>query len=1213
MKRTLTIIAVAIAILLINLYSVSATSITPDLATEMNKAASTDLLRINIRMLQQFDASEFETLKQSMTREQRRVFFVNELKSFANQMQQPVLSELNSLSLAGQASNIQPLWIANVINCYATPAAIEQLALRSDIGRIDIDEERLLISPIDVVEVGETQSREITYNVSIMNVPEVWDMGITGEGVVVAVLDTGVNYNHVDLADNMWTHPDFPFHGWNFTNNTNNPMDFQGHGTHCAGTVAGNGTAGSQTGMAPNAKIMALQVLNSSGNGTESGVWAAIQFGVEYGADVLSLSLGWAHAWNPDRSTWRTAMNNALEAGVVASVAVGNEGNQQGTYPIPSNVRTPGDCPAPWRHPEQPDSGSRSAVVSVGATNSVDAIANFSSRGPVTWQNISPFNDYPYTPGAGLIVPDVVAPGVNVKSCSHSNTSGYTTMSGTSMATPGVAGVMALILSKNPRITPEEMSKLLEETAQSLSAGKSNVFGSGRVDALNAILHTPYMGPIYSHHAFNDETGNNDGQINPAEFIQVHLSLFNNSDLPVENVEVFVTTDSPYITLVDGFVHFGDFGPDETTELVNAFSFNVADNIPGDHLVKFMIEATDGDAIWKSEFVATAAAPRLVLQNIEIDDSQGNNNGKPDAGELITLTIQVHNTGQMIAANPTATLVSNSPFVSILSGSQNLDDMPAGETAIGSFEISISDATPLAEPVSLIYNIAFGAYTFNMEINLRVSELVEDFESGDFTHFDWEFAGSQPWTIINEGVYEGSYAARSGNITHNQYSQLILNMEVAQPDSIEFMLKVSSEPNLDFLLFFIDNTMIQRWSGEVDWTHVKFPVNPGNRSLQWIYLKNNSISQGSDAAWIDYIVLPQPVSTTAFAGQDAVICRGHDFVIEAIIRNAIEIYWESSGDGIFSATDIENPTYTPGPTDLANGSVMLSVSIVGADEQEKSDQVNLSFSEAATAEISGQLDICEGGQAEVTLHLTGTGPWVVSLGEEFDEIITTENQLTISLSPAVTTTYVVALLDGNACPTPDAAAFTINILDAPEAPAMPSGPAVIDYVEITSSSYYIEEIAHTLNYQWQLTPETAGQLVVDGKQVEINWNTDFIGQANLHVKAIGMCGESLYSESLTITLKNTIGLDEIIGVKSIAINPNPTSGLLNIELDVSEIQELNIVVSNQLGQIVFSLGKVVTPGMQSAYLDLSNLTNGIYHLRINGKAGSMVKRFVISK
>ncbi len=192
------------------------------------------------------------------------------------------------------------------------------------------------------------------------------------------------------------------------------------------------------------------------------------------------MSLGWSHSWNPDRVTWRNTYDNALAAGMVASVAAGNEG---GSVNSVDDVRTPGDCPPPWLHPEQTEIGGLSAVVCIGATDSGDNIAGFSSRGPSSWENINPWDDYPHNPEIGLLRPDVSAPGVDVKSCSAFNVNGYTTMSGTSMATPGVAGVMALMFSKNPNLSPEEVSMLLETTSVDLgSAGKDNMYGTGRVD-----------------------------------------------------------------------------------------------------------------------------------------------------------------------------------------------------------------------------------------------------------------------------------------------------------------------------------------------------------------------------------------------------------------------------------------------------------------------------------------------------------------------------------------------------------------------------------------------------------------------------------------------------------------------------------------------------------------------------------------------------------
>jgi serine protease AprX len=468
-------------------------SVTSELKVQMDQNKDNELIRINIRLKSQYDLQNINEALANLDRTARRAVVINELKSFSENSQKGILNYLEKKSRQNQVKLIYSLWITNVITCLASNDAINELSLRNDIDRIDWDEERKMIIDNEISLSDEPEggngTKEITWNVTKVNVPAVWALGYTGAGIKVGVLDTGVNYNHVDLADHMWSDPGYPNHGYDFVNNDNNPMDDHGHGTHCAGTVAGDGTAGSQTGMAPNATIIALKVLDAGGSGTESGVWAAIQFIVDHGGDVISMSLGWQHSWGVDRTSWRNSFNNALAAGVIAAVAAGNEGNQQGSYPIPDNVRTPGDCPPPWLHPDQTLTGGVSAVVCIGATDINDNIASFSSRGPLTWSAISPFNDYAYNPGMGLIRPDVSAPGDNIKSLDYSSNTGYADgWSGTSMATPCVAGVMALMLQKNPNLTPAEIDIAIETTALQLgAAGKDNVYGSGRINALAAI------------------------------------------------------------------------------------------------------------------------------------------------------------------------------------------------------------------------------------------------------------------------------------------------------------------------------------------------------------------------------------------------------------------------------------------------------------------------------------------------------------------------------------------------------------------------------------------------------------------------------------------------------------------------------------------------------------------------------------------------------
>ncbi len=479
-------------------------TLTPDLEKALDTTPPETFLRVNLRLTAQVPARTLQRETRGLSRRARRTLVIQRLKALAHQTQEPVLA---ALQRAG-ARRIRPLWIVNLVSAEVPAGAIPTLARLPQVASVDLDEARPLLlepGPSRPAPPDQTDTREVAWGVARIRAPEVWNLGYRGQGVVVAVLDTGVNLAHQDLADHLWTNPgEVPdngtdddnngfvddLHGWDFVNDDPDPSDDQGHGTHCAGIVAGDGTAGSQTGVAPEARIMAIKVLDSNGNGTESNVWQGIQYALDNGAAVLSLSLGWQHAWNPDRATWRQIFENLLAAGVVAAVAAGNE--RETGDPAPDNIRTPGDVPPPWHHPDQAPQGGLAAVVTVGATDSNDDFASFSSYGPVTWQGIAPYDDYPYNPGPGLLDPDVLAPGVDIKSLDYNSSTGYTLKSGTSMATPHVAGVMALLLSRNPELTPAEVDELLERTALDLGAlGKDNDYGAGRVDAYEALLQVP--------------------------------------------------------------------------------------------------------------------------------------------------------------------------------------------------------------------------------------------------------------------------------------------------------------------------------------------------------------------------------------------------------------------------------------------------------------------------------------------------------------------------------------------------------------------------------------------------------------------------------------------------------------------------------------------------------------------------------------------------
>ncbi|HEX7319533.1 MAG TPA: S8 family serine peptidase [bacterium] len=474
--------------------------VSPDLQGVMTRARTSDLIPIDIVLKEQMDSQKLIDAVKGLPKSERRMMVAQILTDFSREHQKELVAYLKDMEKVGRVTDITPLWINNGIYCRASRDIIAVLDKRNDIFYVDYDLKPIqlenpsrIVAPPD--KTGKT--REIAWGVSKINADQVWVLGYTGQGIVVGHIDTGINYNHVDLADHLWTDANYPHHGWNFESATDDPIDIAGHGTHTAGSVASDGTAGSQCGVAPDAQVMGLRVRTTADSVAEWQVYAAMQFVVApplspaHGGDLITMSLGWRYAWAPHRSVWRTTCNNVGAANVVMIVAAGNE---RGVDLPPNALRCPGDVPSPWRHPANGATGAQSDVVSIGATDINDAYASFSAPGPVHWDGIAPFNDYVYPPG--LTKPDVSAPGVNVKSCDYQNNSGYLDgWNGTSMATPHCAGAVALMLQKNPYLTIREIDSILQVTAVDLGpAGKDMDFGAGRINALAAVNATPSPG-----------------------------------------------------------------------------------------------------------------------------------------------------------------------------------------------------------------------------------------------------------------------------------------------------------------------------------------------------------------------------------------------------------------------------------------------------------------------------------------------------------------------------------------------------------------------------------------------------------------------------------------------------------------------------------------------------------------------------------------------
>ena len=286
------------------------------------------------------------------------------------------------------------------------------------------------------------------WGLDMVNAPEAWDQGYTGQGVVVAVLDTGVDYNHSDLNGNIWVNSGEiagnsidddgngfvdDVRGWDFVSDDNDPMDMDIHGTHVAGTIAAENNGFGVTGVAYDATIMPVRVIGDWDEQDNyeylEDIAAGIYYAVDNGANVINMSLGYDPSWYggslpPEAQLVEDAIQYAAEQGTIVVMAAGNDSASQPGYPA--------YYASDWG-------------IAVGAVSSTNTMASFSDRAGTT-----PL-DY------------VVAPGVSVYSTKPGNT--YQYLSGTSMAAPHVAGVAALILSANPNLTAEEVESIITQTA----------------------------------------------------------------------------------------------------------------------------------------------------------------------------------------------------------------------------------------------------------------------------------------------------------------------------------------------------------------------------------------------------------------------------------------------------------------------------------------------------------------------------------------------------------------------------------------------------------------------------------------------------------------------------------------------------------------------------------------------------------------------------
>ncbi len=418
-------------------------------------------------------------------------------------------------------------WTNNSVELWIKKSEIKKLLDRNDIVMVELVPKFELFRPRPADGTNPNPEPNYTiWNINRIGADTIWvRYGLHGDGIILATMDSGIDTTHPALQGKVIKMKDF-------TSDGNPASDGIGHGTHTAGTiVGGTGYMDSNIdvndiGVAPGALLVHAKIFDNSGypgNISAGFDWIA-SLKADSGIDIKAVGNSWGSSNSTSTYYWNAVLT-WKNLGILPVFSIGNDGPGAGTAGTPGNYPT---------------------ALGVGATNSVEGIADFSSRGPAP--NQSPWNDptYWYIPDWNLIKPDISAPGVYVRSSIPGGD--YAAYDGTSMASPHVTGGVAILLQANPNLTPEQLYKKFIYTAYQRPdlVLPNNDFGWGRLDLLKALQAV--MGPVLSK---GNVTASYGDTWEAGETMTFDVEIINTGDYTASNIQGSIFTSSTYVTISD--------------------------------------------------------------------------------------------------------------------------------------------------------------------------------------------------------------------------------------------------------------------------------------------------------------------------------------------------------------------------------------------------------------------------------------------------------------------------------------------------------------------------------------------------------------------------------------------------------------------------------------------------------------------------------------
>jgi len=371
------------------------------------------------------------------------------------------------------------------------------------------------------------------------------------------------------------------------------------------------------------------------------------------------------------------------------------------------------------------------------------------------------------------------------------------------------------------------------------------------------------------------------GQAEYGETFTMNVTVKNIGNETASDVWIRLLSLSPYVEAFDDVATIPALAPMQTYTIVEGLHVKVADLVEDGTQAELVLDCHEECYAWASNFLMTLHAPKLVLADFRPT-------GNVSPGQNGTLLVSVRNEGSTASHNTRMELYSSSTDITFDQTALYLWSIPVGETATAYSHFTVNGGVPMGSCYEMMYVVEAEQYILDGTEFLNVGASKETFETGDFTAFDWQTLGGAYWFIDDSNANTGTYSARSGVIGHNNLSTLQVEMDVTEDGFISFYKAICTEANFDKLTFYIDNTAMGEWSGEVDWSRETFAVSAGTHKFKWIYMKNGSGSYEKDACWIDDIQFPAATIVEIQSGPELQATVDH---------NRVTLSWDDMGAG----------------------------------------------------------------------------------------------------------------------------------------------------------------------------------------------------------------------------------------------------------------------------------------------------------------------------